>query len=109
MIAPAAAIKSAAGNPAMPASSPQSALPMVNEPNITVTYIASPRPRTQSGNATCADTLRQDTAAIHDAPAIRLAATAVQGSRANANNTVAAAVAKVAATTSRSAPSFALS
>ena len=109
IIAPAAASQRAAGNPPMDASSPQIALPMVSAPNITVTYTASPRARTQSGSATCADTLRLDTAAIHDAPAMRLAATAASGPRAAANNPVAAAVASVALATRRSAPSFALS
>src|SRR6202451_2958749 len=80
IIPPAAASSSAAGTPIKDASPPQIALPMVSAPNITVTYIANPRPRTQSGNATCADTLRLDTAAIHDAPAMKLAATAGAGS-----------------------------
>ena len=53
------------GREAAPQASPQQrqvdlqiALPMVNAPNITVTYMARPRPRTHSGSATCAETLR---------------------------------------------------
>ena len=79
MLAPTAATTRATGNPATAAISPHSALPMVSAPNITVTYIARPRPRTHSGSATCAETLSDETAAIHDAPAMRLAATAVTG------------------------------
>src|SRR5580692_12918653 len=99
--APAAAAARAAGSPAIAASSPHRALPMVRDPNMTVTYIASPRPRTHSGKATCAETLRLDTAAIHEAPAIRLAATATPAPWATANNAIAAEVAIVAAATSR--------
>ena len=40
----------------------------------------SPRPRTQSGNASCADTLSVASAAIQDAPAMALATSAVAGS-----------------------------
>jgi len=65
----------AAGSPAIAATSPpQIALPRVSAPNMTVTYIASPRPRTHSGNATWAETFRVDKATVHDAPATRLAA-----------------------------------
>src|SRR5208283_6216678 len=102
-------ISRAAGTPATAASSPQRALPRVSEPNITVTYTARPLPRTHSGKATCAETLRLDTAAIHEAPAMRLARIAVMGSRAAAYNAVAAEVARVAAATSRSAPHWSLS
>ena len=107
--APAAARSSAAGKPATAASSPQIALPMVNAPNITVTYMARPRPRTHSGNATCAETLRQDTAAIQEMPAMKLATIAIAGSRARANNAVASAVPTLAAATRESAPNFSLS
>ena len=107
MIAPEAARARAARKPATAAISPHMALPMVSAPNITVTYIARPRPRTHSGRATCAETLRLDTAAIHDAPAMRLAATAVTMSPARANNAVAIELARVAAASSRSAPNFA--
>src|ERR1700679_4120436 len=96
MTAPAAARSRAAGNPASTASCPQIALPMVNAPNITVTYIARPRPRTHSGRATWAETLRLETAAIHEAPAMRLAITAVAGWRAMANNAVAIEVPRLA-------------
>jgi len=54
--APAAAAKSAASNQAFAATCPQTALPNVTDPNITVKKMARPRPRTQSGNAICADT-----------------------------------------------------
>src|SRR5271156_1844116 len=91
MTVPAAAANRAAVTPAMAASSPQIALPIVKAPNITVTYTASPRPRTHSGNATCAETFRLATAAIHEAPATRLAAMAVAGSCAMANKPVAIA------------------
>ena len=43
---------------------------------------ASPRARTQSGNATWAETLKVAKAPIQDVPAIALAASAVIGSRA---------------------------
>jgi hypothetical protein len=46
----------------------------------TVVYSASPRARTQSGNATWADTLNIASATIHDAPAVALARSAVTGS-----------------------------
>jgi hypothetical protein len=52
------------GHPLVLATCPQIALPSVMEPKNTVMYIARPRPRTQSGKATCADTLRVGTAAI---------------------------------------------
>ena len=68
--APAAARKCAVGSPTQTATSPQTALPSVRQPKNTVVYRASPRPRTQSGSATCADTLSVASAAIHDAPAI---------------------------------------
>ena len=68
--APAAARKCAAGSPTQTATSPHTALPSVRQPKNTVVYKASPRPRTQSGSATCADTLSVASAAIHDAPAI---------------------------------------
>src|SRR3984957_15359163 len=86
IIAPAAARSRAPGKLITTASSPQIALPIVSAPNITVTYTAIPRPRTHSGNATWAETLRLDTAAIHAAPAMRLAATASAESCASANN-----------------------
>ena len=68
--APAAARKCAAGNPSHAATSPHTALPSVRQPKKTVVYKASPRPRTQSGSATCAETLSVASAAIHDAPAM---------------------------------------
>jgi hypothetical protein len=40
------------GSPTIAATCPQTALPIVIAPKNTVTNIASPRPRTQSGNAT---------------------------------------------------------
>src|SRR6266481_5160760 len=92
-IAPAAARNRAAGSPAIAATSPQIALPRVSAPNMTVTYIASPRPRTHSGNATWAETFRVDKATVHDAPATRLAATAVTASWASAPATAEAPMA----------------
>ena len=80
--APAAARKCAVGNPSHAATSPHTALPRVRQPKNTVVYKASPRPRTQSGSATCAETLKVASAAIHDAPAMTLAASAIPGSRA---------------------------
>ena len=47
--------KCATGRPRTAASSPQTALPSVRQPKNTVVYNASPRPRTQSGSATCAE------------------------------------------------------
>src|SRR6266568_3075419 len=73
MRAPAAARPWATGRPTIAATCPQTALPSVMAPKKTVTNIASPRPRTHSGNATCAETLRLDKTAIHDTPAITLA------------------------------------
>src|SRR5258708_3639039 len=55
---PPAARKCAAGNPRTAATLPQTALPTVRQPKNTVVYSASPRPRTQSGRETCADTAR---------------------------------------------------
>ena len=52
---------------------PQSTLPSVRAPKNTVTNIASPRARTQSGSATCAETLRLASTAIHETPASMLA------------------------------------
>ena len=46
------------GRPNIPATWPQMMLPSVIAPNMTVTKTARPRARTQSGSATCADTLR---------------------------------------------------
>src|SRR5271165_7639612 len=92
MTAPAAATSRAADTPIEAASPPQIALPTVRAPNITVTYTARPRPRTHSGSATWAETLRSDTAAIHDAPAMRLAAMAVAEFCATANNPVASEI-----------------
>src|ERR1700722_12643434 len=109
IVAPAAASSRAPGKPITAASSPQIALPIVRAPNITVTYTAIPRPRTHSGNATWAETLRLDTAAIHEAPAMRLAATAVAESCASANNPGGIEVARVAIESSRSAPHLARS
>ena len=88
-IAPAAARKCAIGNPTQTAISPHAALPSVKQPKNTVVYSASPRPRTQSGSATCAETLSVASAAIQDAPAMTLAASAVNGSRANPYSTIA--------------------
>src|SRR4051794_25906199 len=64
-----AAMKCANGRPNKAASSPQNALPTVKVPKNTVTKIASPLARTQSGNAICADTFNVESAAIQDAPA----------------------------------------
>src|SRR5262245_6013221 len=107
--APNAAITCAAGRPIIPATWPQIALPTVRQPKNAVTKIASPRPRTQSGSATWADTLRLAKTAIQDAPATALPANAIGALRANAYRTIARAVPNVPAATSWSAPSFAFS
>src|SRR6516164_5804059 len=78
--APALARKCALAKPTAAAVSPQAALPSVRQPKNTVVYSASPRARTQSGNATWADTLNVASATIHDAPAVALARSAVTGS-----------------------------
>jgi len=72
--APPAAMKWASGRPAIVATCPHIALPIVKPAERTVTNIESPRPRTHSGNATCAEILRLDSTVIHETPAIRLAA-----------------------------------
>jgi len=64
------------------------ALPAAIAPMKTVTNIASPRPRTQSGNASCADTLRVATATVQAAPATTLAKSAIAGPRATAHLTI---------------------
>jgi len=103
---PAAARSRAAGTAATTASWPQIALPMVNAPNITVTCMGRPRPRTHPGKATCAEMSRLDTAAIQEAPAMKLATIAVTGWQARANNAVASAVPRLAIATRESAPNF---
>jgi hypothetical protein len=67
--------------------------------------IASPRARTHSGSASCADTLRLDSTTIHAAPASRLATSAVGVSCARPSGTSASTVPSVPAATSRSEPS----
>src|ERR1700684_976371 len=71
--APAAAAHRAVSNPAFAAIHPQSALPAVIEPNMTVKKIDRPRPRTQSGKASCAETYRTDSTTVQAAPAISAA------------------------------------
>ena len=61
-------------------SCPRSRCPAVIAPKKAVRKIASPRPRTHSGSATCADTNSVVIMTIHDAPARRLAAIARRGS-----------------------------
>ena len=51
--------------PIIPATCPQTVLPKGRHPKKAVTNIASPRPRTQSGSATWAETLRLAKTAIH--------------------------------------------
>src|SRR5271155_82546 len=106
--APAAAAKRAGDTPASVATSPQKALPMLMEPNNTVTKTASPRPRTHSGRVSCAETFRLDTDAIQATPATKLAAIASTGSCEAPNNSVANAVPMVPTPRSQSAPSLAL-
>jgi len=79
---PAAARKWASGRPITPASFPQTTLPTLNAPNMTVTKSARPRARTHSGRASWAETLSADMTEIHETPATRLPANAVTGSRA---------------------------
>ena len=73
---------------------------------MTVAKIERPRPRTHSGSATWADTLRVASTAIHATPAMRLAASAVAGWRATPNRDSASAVPMVPAIASLSAPSL---
>src|ERR1700722_8899645 len=75
---PTAAISSAVETPTIVANSPHNTLPRLMVPKNTVTNTANPRPRTHSGSATWADTFRLDNEAIHAAPAIRLASSAVE-------------------------------
>ena len=68
-------------------------LPTVMVPKNTVTYIARPRARTQSGSASAPRrSTKEESAAIQQIPATMLAAIAVTGSRARPNRTRAAAV-----------------
>src|SRR5258708_28196510 len=90
--APAAASSNAGDTPASVPTSPQTTLPRLMQPKNTVTNTANPRPRTQSGRASCAETLRTESDAIHDMPAIKLATTVTEDVRDNPNNTVATAV-----------------
>jgi hypothetical protein len=75
-------------------------------PKNTVTNIARPRPRTQSGSATCADTLKLASTHIHDRPASAQAVRPATGSRVWPNSTSAMAVPAVPTATTRSGPSF---
>src|SRR5262249_60581084 len=93
--APIAAIIWVAARPIIPATWPQIALPKVRQPKNAVTKIASPRPRTQSGSATWADTLRLAKTAIQDPPATALPANAIGALRANANRSIDKAVPNV--------------
>jgi len=88
-------MKCATGRPNQVPTWPQSALPALIEPNRTIANIASPRPRTQDGSATCADTFSVARTAIQESPASTLAIRAVAGSRARANKTSAIAVPSV--------------
>ena len=97
MSAPAAARKCAVGRLVKAATWPQSALPNVRPPNRTVLNSASPRPRTQPGNPTCAERLTAISTAIHDTPAMKLAASATAGWRARPSSTMAIAVPTVPA------------
>src|SRR5271169_1146440 len=106
--APAAAANRAADTPASVATSPQKALPRLMAPKNTVTKTASPRPRTHSGRASCAETFKLDTDAIQPTPATKLAAIASTGSCEAPNNSVANAVPMAPAPRSQSAPSLAL-
>ena len=102
--APAAAAYRANGRPTRLATSPQITLPRLKDPNMMVTYMASPRPRTHSGSATCAETLRLETPAIQEAPASTLAASAKLALCAMPKSAVARAVATVAPASRTSGP-----
>src|ERR1700731_1632742 len=104
MSAPAAAMKCATGRLVRAATLPQSALPNANPPNMTVLKIESPRPRTQPGNATWAETLRADSTAIHDMPATTLAASAMAGCRASPYSGIAVAAATLPGPAGQGAP-----
>ena len=108
MAAPAAARKRAVGTPSRLATLPQTALPRVIAPKNAVRKIARPRPRTHSGNATCAETNSVVIIVIHDAPAIRLASAAMIGSRAAPYNPRARIVPSVPSVANRSGPRRAL-
>src|SRR5713226_1375974 len=107
--APAAATKCATGRPNIPATCPQIALPREIAPKNAVTNIARPRPRTHSGSATWAETLRLDKTAIQDTPAMTLADRAMEELRASPNSAIAIAVPTDPAATSQSGPSFVFS
>src|SRR3954463_10559628 len=79
-------------------------LPRLMAPNITVTISASPRPRTQAGRPTWADTLMVASTAIHERPAQKLAASAAAGLRARPHSTRAAAGAGLGAGADRPGP-----
>ena len=83
---------------------PQTALPSVIAPKNAVRKIARPRPRTHSGNATCAETNSVVIIVIHDAPAIRLASAATTGSRAAPYSPRARIVPSVPSVARRSGP-----
>ncbi|MCY1367479.1 hypothetical protein D9M69_544160 [compost metagenome] len=74
------------------------------EPKNTVTKMDRPRARTQSGSAVCAETFREDSTAIQDAPASRLAAMAAAGTGTNATTASVTAMPQVPSMTTRSAP-----
>src|SRR5690606_16578171 len=97
--APAAAISSAAEIESHEATDPQTRLPAAIERKNTVRNTDSPRARTQSGSAVCAETLRLESTAIQDTPATSDAAAAMTGSPATASVVMAAAVPRVPAAT----------
>ena len=70
---------------------PQTRLPAVTDPKITVRKIPSPRARHQPGRQSIADTSRPTSTIVHDAPARTDAHTARMGSREKPNRTKAAA------------------
>src|SRR6516225_7640586 len=81
-----AATKCVVSSPIRLASLPQITLPSASAPKKIVMYKARPRPRTHSGSATCAETLRLASTETHAAPAIKLASKPVSMSRASANS-----------------------
>ena len=107
--APAAAKEKVVDSPSRLATLPHTALPRVIAPKNAVRKIARPRPRTHSGNATCAETNSVVIIVIHDAPAIRLAAAAMAGSCATPYSARARIVPTVPSIARRSGPSRALS
>ena len=97
---PAAAIRSAVGIDVAVATCPHPTEPADMQPKNTISTMARPRARTQSGSAVCAETLRLVSTVIQPSPPSAAAGNAMASLVATPSSAIAAAVMSVPAATS---------